>query len=176
MVSGVSGSRTRSLIALKSQTNRFFFHSFHSLLQSHGVKETQLNHLMLEGMQYWKNQLKSDFIDFDVTKWLIHNCTRNDAEKLLDGKPSGTFLIRPRAVGHYALSIICNDMINHCILYSTERGYGFAEPYNIYGSLESLVQHYSCNSLEEHNDKLKTQLKFPIKCSFIEELMEKTIE
>lgn len=124
---------------------------------------------MAEGLTFWTNQKKIDFIDYEKSTWLI-NCTRSDAEKLLNDKPCGTFLIRPRAAGHYALSIFCNDMINHCILYSTERGYGFAEPYNIYGSLESLVIHYSCNSLEEHNDKLKTQLKYPVKCSFIKNL------
>lgn len=53
-------------------------------------------------------------------------------------------------------------MINHCIIYETERGYGFAEPYNIYESLMSLVLHYALNSLEEHNDSLTTTLAFPV--------------
>lgn len=50
----------------------------------------------------------------------------------------------------------------HCIIYETTRGYGFAEPYNIYDSLKSLVLHYSQNSLEEHNDVLATTLAHPI--------------
>ena len=41
-------------------------------------------------------------------------------------------------------------------------GYGFAEPYNVYSSLMELVLHYANNSLEEHNEKLKTTLKFPV--------------
>lgn len=56
----------------------------------------------------------------------------------------------------------CNGTINHCIIYETERGYGFAEPYNIYGSLKALVLHYAQNSLEEHNDSLTTTLAFPV--------------
>ena len=43
-----------------------------------------------------------------------------------------------------------------------EQGYGFAEPYNIYSSLCDLVLHYAVNSLEEHNDKLKTTLTYPV--------------
>lgn len=54
------------------------------------------------------------------------------AEKLLEGKPQGTFLIRPNSTGQLALSICCNNMVYHCIIFKTERGYGFAEPYNVY--------------------------------------------
>lgn len=52
-------------------------------------------------------------------------------------------------------------MVNHCIIYHTERGYGFAEPYNIHESLDSLVLHYAQNSLEEHNESLTTTLAYP---------------
>lgn len=126
---------------------------------------------MNDGLAYWKNLNKLDynFIDFDESKWLI-NCTRAEAEKLLFDKPTGTFLVRKRASQHYALSIVCNDMINHCILLKTERGYGFVEPFNIYGTLETLVHHYSTNSLEEYNDKLNTILKYPVLCNFIKNL------
>lgn len=123
-----------------------------------------------EGLSAWKTERKSDFIDYDEATWLINNCSRADAERLLDGLPSGTFLVRPRVAGHFALSITCNDMINHCILYQTERGYGFTGPYFIYASLQALILHYSKNSLEEHNDELKTTLKYPIYSSFIKNL------
>lgn len=63
--------------------------------------------------------------------WKV-NCTRETAEKLLTGKPQGTFLIRPNSTGQLALSICCNNMVYHCIIFKTERGYGFAEPYNVY--------------------------------------------
>jgi hypothetical protein len=43
-----------------------------------------------------------------------------------------------------------------------DHGFGFAEPYNIYASLLDLVLHYAVNSLEEHNDRLKTTLLHPV--------------
>ncbi|CAB0015089.1 unnamed protein product [Nesidiocoris tenuis] len=78
------------------------------------------------------------------------------------GAKDGTFLVRPSRTGNYALSITCNGLVNHCIVYETERGYGFAEPYNIYESLKALVLHYKQNSLEEHNDSLCTTLAHPV--------------
>lgn len=51
--------------------------------------------------------------------------------------------------------------MNHCIIYGTERGFGFAEPYNIHKSLKHLVLHYAQNSLEEHNESLNTTLAYP---------------
>lgn len=52
-------------------------------------------------------------------------------------------------------------MVNHCIIYATERGFGFAEPYNIHETLKHLVLHYAQNSLEEHNESLNTTLTYP---------------
>ena len=56
---------------------------------------------------------------------------------------------------------MCNGTVNHCIIYGTERGFGFAEPYNIHKSLKHLVLHYAQNSLEEHNECLNTTLAYP---------------
>ena len=41
-------------------------------------------------------------------------------------------------------------------------GFGFSEPYNVYSTLMEFVLHYAVNSLEEHNEKLKTTLMFPV--------------
>ena len=42
----------------------------------------------------------------DETTWLI-KCNRSEAERMLHGKPEGTFLIRPSSDPHsYALSIV----------------------------------------------------------------------
>lgn len=98
----------------------------------------------------------------DESMWFLKDCSRHNAEELLKGSPTGTFLIRARSAGHYALSIICNDVTNHCIIYKTESGYGFAAPYNIYHTLKKLVEHYASNSLEEHNDTLTTTLRIPV--------------
>lgn len=101
----------------------------------------------------------------DERTWLLLNCDRTDAEKLLAGKSDGTFLVRKSSTNQYALSIACNGIINHCIIFETKKGFGFAEPYNIYDSLKSLVLHYSQNSLEIHNDSLNTMLAYPIYAS-----------
>lgn len=98
----------------------------------------------------------------DESTWLLKECSRLEAERLLEGQPDGTFLVRPSSTNQFALSVICGGVINHCIIHNTDRGYGFAEPYNIYNSLKSLVLHYAQNSLEIHNDSLKTTLEYPI--------------
>jgi phosphoinositide-3-kinase regulatory subunit len=94
--------------------------------------------------------------------WFM-DCKREDAEQLLRGKPDGTFLIRNSSKpDQYALSIVSDSKVCHCLIYKTERGFGFAEPFNIYPSLVSLVLHYSQTSLEEHNDALSTTLAYPV--------------
>ena len=98
----------------------------------------------------------------DERTWLIPGVDRKRAETMLAGKPQGTFLIRNSSTGQHALSIMCNGNVGHCKIEKGERGYGFAEPYYIYPSLMRLVLHYAKNSLEEHNEVLKTTLIHPI--------------
>lgn len=98
----------------------------------------------------------------DEKTWLLLNYSRAEAEQLLAGKPDGTFLVRTSSTQQYALSIACNGTTNHCIIFQTRRGLGFAEPYNIYPTLKDLVLHYATNSLEIHNDSLNTTLAYPI--------------
>jgi phosphoinositide-3-kinase regulatory subunit len=38
--------------------------------------------------------------------WLLKDCTRMNAERLLAKQPDGTFLVRPSQTGQYALSIV----------------------------------------------------------------------
>lgn len=52
--------------------------------------------------------------------------------------------------------------VKHCVIYSTPRGYGFAEPYNLYSSLKDLVLHYHQTSLVQHNDSLNVRLTYPV--------------
>ena len=98
----------------------------------------------------------------DHTTWLMLGLNRVSAEQRLSGQPDGTFLIRRSSDGRYALSIVCCGAVGHCHIFHTERGYGFAEPYNIHASLKELVLHYAKNSLEDHNDLLKTTLMYPV--------------
>lgn len=98
----------------------------------------------------------------DQRTWLIPGVDRKKAEAMLAGKPQGTFLIRNSSDGQHALSIICDGRVGHCKIEKRERGYGFSEPYYIYPTLMKLVLHYAKNSLEEHNEVLKTTLNYPI--------------
>ncbi|XP_053688857.1 phosphatidylinositol 3-kinase regulatory subunit alpha isoform X2 [Sabethes cyaneus] len=125
-----------------------------------GVSDNQIKQMLNDGY-FSYNQSSQELPHNDESTWLRPTFNRQDAEQWLVGKPTGTFLIRSRNGGQHALSITCNDTVNHCIVHQTERGFGFAEPYNIYDSLKSLVLHYANNSLEEHNDTLQTTLKYP---------------
>ena len=131
------------------------------MMLAQNITEQLIKQILDEGIIAWTNQ---DIVNhlYDETTWHLPTFTRNDAERSLNGCPTGTFLIRDRSAGDYALSIACNDVTKHCIIYQTQNStFGFAEPYNIYTSLKELVLHYSTNSLEEHNDSLQTTLKYP---------------
>ncbi|XP_045447551.1 phosphatidylinositol 3-kinase regulatory subunit gamma [Melitaea cinxia] len=127
-------------------------------LQRRGKTEEYLQALEDDNI----HKLEELYAHREMITWMVENCTRDMAEKMLEGKPQGTFLIRPNSTGQLALSICCNNQVYHCIIFKTERGYGFAEPYNIYKTLNELVLHYAVNSLEEHNENLRTALKYPI--------------
>jgi phosphoinositide-3-kinase regulatory subunit len=98
----------------------------------------------------------------DKTTWYIE-CNRIDAERMLAGKPDGTFLIRPSSQHNsYALSIMCKGKPAHCIIEHKSTGYGFAADYYIHESLVSLVKHYHVTSLVEHNDQLDVRFTYPV--------------
>lgn len=126
------------------------------------ISESLIKQIMDEGASAWLAQGSVEHL-YDEPSWYFPKFSRSDAEKCLSGAPVGTFLIRMSAANHaFALSIVANGNVNHCIIYQTEHGtFGFAEPYNIYKSLKELVLHYSINSLEEHNESLQTTLKIP---------------
>ncbi|XP_077301721.1 phosphatidylinositol 3-kinase regulatory subunit alpha [Arctopsyche grandis] len=129
-------------------------------LKMRGIADNQIRILMSEEDE--EETLEEKLPHQNERLWRADKCSRQEAELLLSGQPTGTFLIRPNSTGQYALSITCNNNIYHCIIYKTEKGYGFTEPYNIYGSLKALVLHYALNSLEVHNDSLTTTLSTPI--------------
>ncbi|EFX71402.1 putative phosphatidylinositol 3-kinase [Daphnia pulex] len=102
-----------------------------------------------------------------VTYWLIPDCTRPDAERLLSNKADGTFLIRRSAAGSapFALSIAYRRVdkgVGHILIHRSERGFGFTEPYLLFPTLNDLVVYYAGHSLEEHNPQLTTTLAHPL--------------
>ncbi|KAM9832228.1 phosphoinositide-3-kinase, regulatory subunit 3b (gamma) isoform 1-T1 [Neosynchiropus ocellatus] len=99
----------------------------------------------------------------DEKSWFVGDINRTQAEELLTGKQDGAFLIRESSKkGCYACSVVVDGEVKHCVIYSTPRGFGFAEPYNLYGSLKELVLHYHQTSLVQHNDSLNVRLAHPV--------------
>ncbi|GFS96631.1 phosphatidylinositol 3-kinase regulatory subunit alpha [Nephila pilipes] len=135
-------------------------------LLSQGVTKENINQMLQDGSSSKKvtprNSSALEMPHNDESTWLLQDCSRGDAEKLLAGKASGTFLIRNSRTGDYALSIMVNGTIGHCLIHKTESGFGFAEPYDAHPTLKSLVLHYAQTSLEEHNSSLKTTLAYPV--------------
>ncbi|XP_046882964.1 phosphatidylinositol 3-kinase regulatory subunit gamma-like [Hypomesus transpacificus] len=99
----------------------------------------------------------------DETNWFVGELSRTQAEEMLQEKPSGTFLVRESSKqGCYACSVVVDEEVKHCMIYSTPHGFGFAEPYDVHTSLKDLVLHYRLNSLAQHNDALDVRLAFPV--------------
>ena len=140
-------------------------------LQRRGLSSNEIKEIIKNGFDDWLKINSDNASHKDENTWHLKMCTRQEAEALLANKPTGTFLIRPSSSGDYALSIACNGVTNHCIIYETETGFfGFAIPYSIHDSLKSLVLHYAQSSLEEHNDLLQTELKYPVLSNYIKNL------
>ncbi|XP_018430311.1 PREDICTED: phosphatidylinositol 3-kinase regulatory subunit gamma-like [Nanorana parkeri] len=102
---------------------------------------------------------------YDEKTWFVGDLNRMEAEELLRGKRDGAFLIRESSKkGSYAENESCwaDGDVKHCVIYGTSRGYGFAEPYNLYSTLKELVLHYQHASLVQHNDSLNVRLAFPV--------------
>ncbi|XP_022236096.1 phosphatidylinositol 3-kinase regulatory subunit alpha-like isoform X2 [Limulus polyphemus] len=139
-------------------------------LLSKGLKKERIDKLLQDSSADAKDLARdSAFVQdydslphHDESTWFISECSRPQAENLLSGKSNGTFLVRNSRTGQYALSIVADGKIGHCLIYKTPKGYGFAEPYNIHPTLKSLVLHYAQTSLEEHNDTLQTTLAYPV--------------
>ena len=109
------------------------------------------------------NEEEENLPHHDEKTWFVGDLNRIQAEDLLCGKPDGAFLIRESSKkGCYACSVVADGEVKHCVIYSTPRGYGFAEPYNLYSTLKDLVLHYQQTSLVQHNDSLNVRLAYPV--------------
>ncbi|CAG2105626.1 unnamed protein product [Medioppia subpectinata] len=100
---------------------------------------------------------------YHLLNWLLPNCTRTNAERLLMARPDGTFLVRKseKFPNQYTLSFVCGTAIRHCLILRSVYGYGLKEPYK-YSTLQQFVLHYAKQSLSEFNWKLNTTLKHPV--------------
>ncbi|XP_075472342.1 phosphatidylinositol 3-kinase regulatory subunit gamma isoform X2 [Ascaphus truei] len=112
---------------------------------------------------YFLGEEEDNLPHYDEKTWFVGDINRTQAEELLGGKPDGAFLIRESSKkGCYACSVVADGDVKHCVIYSTSRGYGFAEPYNLYSTLKELVLHYQHTSLVQHNDSLNVRLAYPV--------------
>ncbi|XP_063356438.1 phosphoinositide-3-kinase, regulatory subunit 3b (gamma) isoform X5 [Pelmatolapia mariae] len=112
---------------------------------------------------YFVSEEDENLPHYDEKNWFVGDLNRTQAEELLLGKPDGAFLIRESSKkGCYACSVVVEGEVKHCVIYSTPRGFGFAEPYNLYSSLKDLVLHYHQTSLVQHNDSLNVRLAYPV--------------
>ncbi|XP_054159707.1 phosphatidylinositol 3-kinase regulatory subunit gamma-like [Oppia nitens] len=100
---------------------------------------------------------------YNLLNWLLPNCTRVSAERLLRGRSDGTFLVRKseKFPNQYTLSFVCGSHIRHCLILRSVYGFGLKEPYK-YSTLQQFVFHYAKHSLSEFNWKLNTTLKYPV--------------
>uniref|UniRef100_A0A3P9LND6 Phosphatidylinositol 3-kinase regulatory subunit gamma n=1 Tax=Oryzias latipes TaxID=8090 RepID=A0A3P9LND6_ORYLA len=137
-------------------------------LNHKGVRQKRINDWL--GLKN-ENTDESSFVSeeeenlphYDEKSWFVGNLNRMEAEELLIGKSDGVFLIRESSKkGCYACSVVVDGEVKHCVIYSTPRGFGFAEPYNLYSSLKDLVLHYQQTSLVQHNDSLNVRLAYPV--------------
>uniref|UniRef100_A0A665VJU5 Phosphoinositide-3-kinase, regulatory subunit 1 (alpha) n=1 Tax=Echeneis naucrates TaxID=173247 RepID=A0A665VJU5_ECHNA len=137
-------------------------------LTQKGVRQRKLNEwLGLKNEttedEYSMVEDEEDLPHHDERLWRLGNINRSQAESMLRGKRDGTFLVRDSSKpGCYACSVVVDGEVKHCVINKTSTGYGFAEPYNLYGSLKELVLHYQHTSLVQHNDSLNVTLAFPV--------------
>uniref|UniRef100_A0A8C5XIL6 Phosphatidylinositol 3-kinase regulatory subunit beta n=1 Tax=Microcebus murinus TaxID=30608 RepID=A0A8C5XIL6_MICMU len=114
--------------------------------------------------QYSLMEDEDDLPHHEERTWYVGKINRTQAEEMLSGKRDGTFLIRESSQrGCYACSVVVDGDTKHCVIYRTATGFGFAEPYNLYGSLKELVLHYQHASLVQHNDALTVTLAHPVR-------------
>ncbi|KAF3851558.1 hypothetical protein F7725_013330 [Dissostichus mawsoni] len=137
-------------------------------LTQKGVRQRKLNEwLGLKNEtpedEYSMVEDEEDLPHHDERLWRLGNINRIQAESLLRGKRDGSFLVRDSSKpGCYACSVVTEGEVKHCVINKTGTGFGFAEPYNLYGSLKELVLHYQHTSLVQHNDSLNVTLAFPV--------------
>ncbi|XP_060000765.1 phosphatidylinositol 3-kinase regulatory subunit beta isoform X10 [Lagenorhynchus albirostris] len=130
-----------------------------------GIKnETEEAPPCLPHSQYSLMEDEDDLPHHEERTWYVGKINRTQAEEMLSGKRDGTFLIRESSQrGCYACSVVVDGDTKHCVIYRTATGFGFAEPYNLYGSLKELVLHYQHASLVQHNDALTVTLAHPVR-------------
>ncbi|XP_059189776.1 proto-oncogene vav-like isoform X3 [Centropristis striata] len=100
--------------------------------------------------------------DLSAFKWFAGNMDRTAAKNLLLSRSDGTFLVRQKDGGEFAISIKFNMDIRHIKITSTEGLYRINEKKAFKGLIE-LIKFYQQNSLKEYFKDVDTTLRTPYK-------------
>ncbi|XP_050401633.1 phosphatidylinositol 3-kinase regulatory subunit gamma [Patella vulgata] len=104
-----------------------------------------------------------DIPHYDTRLWLLQK-DRTEANILLENKPHGSFLVRPKDTNTpYILSVKCVDKVEHCIIYfnKNKKTYGFTKEFCFFKTLTDLVIKYRRISLVTHNENVDVNLIYP---------------
>lgn len=122
---------------------------------------TEANKSKNEKICFIRSEDYADSPCFTSSNWMTRY-SRKKAQDQLSGRSNGTFLIRPSSYENkFALSIVANGQIHHCLINITSQGFGFSSA-RFFPDLLSLVLYYSVHSLKEHNSLLDVNLKKPV--------------
>uniref|UniRef100_A0AAY4BF88 Vav guanine nucleotide exchange factor 1 n=1 Tax=Denticeps clupeoides TaxID=299321 RepID=A0AAY4BF88_9TELE len=100
--------------------------------------------------------------DLSAFPWFAGNMDRSAAKNLLTSRSDGTFLVRQKDGGEFAISIKFNVELRHIKITSSEGLYRINEKKAFKGLIE-LVEFYQANSLKECFKDVDTRLEFPYK-------------
>ncbi|XP_028300397.1 proto-oncogene vav [Gouania willdenowi] len=102
-----------------------------------------------------------DLSDF---KWFAGNMDRNGAKALLISRSDGTFLVRQKDGGEFAISIKYDMDVRHIKITSAEGLYRINDKKAFKGLVE-MIQFYQKNSLKEYFKDMDTTLHMPFKAA-----------
>ncbi|XP_037545754.1 proto-oncogene vav-like [Nematolebias whitei] len=94
--------------------------------------------------------------------WFAGNLDRNAAKNLLMSRSDGTFLVRQKDGGEFAISIKFNMDVRHIRITSTEGLYRINDK-KAFRSLVEMIEFYQKNSLKEYFRDVNTTLLTPYK-------------
>ncbi|XP_074520214.1 proto-oncogene vav isoform X2 [Halichoeres trimaculatus] len=100
--------------------------------------------------------------DLSGFQWFAGNMDRTAAKNLLMSRSDGTFLVRQKDAGEFAISIKFNMDIRHIKITSVEGLYRINDKKAFKGLIE-LIQFYQKNSLKEYFKEVDTTLCTPYK-------------
>eukprot|EP00052_Salpingoeca_macrocollata_P034789 m.12643 g.12643 ORF g.12643 m.12643 type:complete len:807 (+) comp6968_c0_seq1:124-2544(+) len=96
--------------------------------------------------------------------WFAGKLPRAKAEKLLEGCPDGTFLVRESdsRPGDYSLSIKYK-IVKHIKINRTGKNYELAPDAKHFPTIQELVEHFQRHSLNRHFPGMETTLEIPFR-------------